>query len=171
MRIFASLAPVHFSTDPEKWVEPDGTRHGGFAGWSASWEPRPEYSPETAHEPNPILLAFRETYDGSAYDTHEWLFQLARHWALWQSPRIGTFPLDYRDPYGPVERERSEESGEDSVYWEIEDLMYGVSGTQAENADADDVLRRGNLAQDMIVHAVAVLSRLDTWLENNGRGI
>lgn len=77
---------------------------------------------------NPILDAFRDDWgsEPNAYSTHEWLFQLARHWALWQSERMGTFPLDYRDPWGPVSREESEESGEDSVYWDISDAIDGA---------------------------------------------
>lgn len=118
--------------------------------------------------PNPILTEYRiengNGNDGSAYETHEWLFQLARHWALWQSSRIGTFPLDYRDPSGPASREESEESGEDSVFWTIEDAL--VSLVTFDGSDG-----YGDLQQDAIVHATRVLSRLDDWYEFTGRGI
>jgi hypothetical protein len=103
---------------------------------------------------NPILDIFRDdTYQGDpdlGHHAHEWLFQLARHWSEWQSPRIGTFPLDYRDPSGPLTKAESEESGEDRVYWEIEAVLDEV----------DDLAPGGNTQQDHIVHATAVLSRI-----------
>ena len=109
---------------------------------------------------NGLLYEFRLSYDGSAFSTHEWLFQLARHWILWQSSRIGTFPLDYRDPSGPVTREDSEETGEDYDYWAIEDILNVVEREQGSDA-----------VQDMIVHTTKVLARLDDWLSANGHGI
>lgn len=105
---------------------------------------------------NPILDLLRDEWDG--HEAHaiavEYLFQLARHWSAWQSERIGTFPLDYRDYAGPLTREQSEASGEDRTYWEIEDAL----------TEAERVLRFRGLSldaiQDYIVHATAVLGRI-----------
>lgn len=105
---------------------------------------------------NPILDLLRDEWDG--HEAHaiavEYLFQLARHWSAWQSERIGTFPLDYRDYAGPLTREQSEASGEDRIYWEIEDAL----------TEAERVLRFRGLSldtiQDYIVHATAVLGRI-----------
>lgn len=107
---------------------------------------------------NPILDWFRdETYQGDPdlyYRASEWLFQLGRHWAEWQSPRIGTFPHGMRDYAGPCTREESEGSGEDSAYWYIADALAGQ----------DD----GDRVQDMIVHATAVIGRLYSMSAEDG---
>jgi hypothetical protein len=101
---------------------------------------------------NPILDLLRDEWDG--HEAHaiavEYLFQLARHWSEWQSERIGTFPLDYRDYAGPLPRKQSEASGEDRTYWEINDVLY------------DDAILHGSSdrTQDLIVHATAVLDRI-----------
>jgi hypothetical protein len=102
---------------------------------------------------NPILDAFRD--DATSGDMYfyvsEWLFQLARHWSEWQSPRSGTFPLEYRDPAGPVTRQEADDSGEDLAYWDIEAALDDVDPGNE---------RHGDLQQDLIVHATAVLTRL-----------
>lgn len=108
------------------------------------------------NQPNPILTEFRGDCDwgdlfGSAT---EWLFQLARHWSEWQSPRIGTFPYDFRDPSGPASRADSEAMGEDRVYWTLEAVL--------------DEVEYSNLVQDYIVHATAVLHRIYTMSELTG---
>jgi hypothetical protein len=124
---------------------------------------------------NPILDVARDTlYSGDSdlgSHLHEWLFQLARIWSEWQSPRIGTFPLDYRDPCGQVTREQSEESGEDRAYWEIDDALARAAGITDEGPDrwdqpeASAQLLRGysDSIQDYIAHATAVLSRLSNF--------
>ena len=115
----------------------------------------------TSTKDNVIIQMYREeVYDGSAYDTHEWLFQLARVWTEWQSSRIGTFPMDWRDQSGPVDREWSEDTGEDNVYWTIVDAL--------ERITADD---KGETVQDTIVQATTILDRLDDCYSANGRGI
>jgi len=102
---------------------------------------------------NPILDLLRDVAPLS-YDTvSEWLFQLARHWSLWESPRIGTFPVYVYDPSGPVDRELAAESGEDLVFHEIDDALR-VDPEDTESAYRDD-------ADDLIVHATRVLMRFD----------
>lgn len=111
---------------------------------------------------NPILDLFRDDgYSGSP-DLHgvtgEYLFQLARIWSEWQSARIGTFPLEYRDYAGPLEREHSEESGEDRAYWEITDLL---STFQMDwRLRGHGTIETADRIQDFIVHATAVLDRI-----------
>lgn len=111
---------------------------------------------------NPILDLLRDEWD--AYGAHaiavEYLFQLARHWAAWQSPRISTFPLDYRDPSGPASREDSEESGEDRVYWEIDDALTEADRVLQFHGHGDRPGAVGDRIQDYIVHATAVLDRI-----------
>lgn len=103
------------------------------------------------HGDNPILDLFRDAK--LSHDTLiEWLLQLARHWRLWQSPRIGTFPMAYRDPLGPVSRPLSAETGEDAVYHLIDDALR-LDMEDTESAYRDD-------ADDLIVHATRVLIRL-----------
>lgn len=111
---------------------------------------------------NPILDLFRDdTYTGDPdlhYHATQFLFQLARVWSEWQSARIGTFPLEYRDYAGPVDREYSEESGEDREYWEITDV---ISDFQMDwRLRGHSTIETGNRIQDFIVHAVAVLDRI-----------
>lgn len=100
---------------------------------------------------NVILNHFRENvHSASEFDTHEYLFQLARHWSLWQDMSMGTFPLDYSDPSGPAGRDFAEETGEDFLYWELMDelnvLASKVTGAQV---------------QETISFAVKILDRLD----------
>lgn len=104
---------------------------------------------------NPILSEFRLENGprSDAYATHEWLFQLARHWALWQSPRIGTFPLDYTDPSGPVDEQTSEETGEDTAYWTICAAIASLPDSWADR---------------IIAHATHVLMRLDSAYMERG---
>lgn len=107
---------------------------------------------------NHLLYEFRLNYTSDRYaETSEWLFQLARHWALWQSPAIGTFPLDYRDPSGEVSRDISEETGEDSTFWAIEDVLTAV---RLASTDPHAIERQ-------IVHATRVLTRLHGALESS----
>jgi len=107
---------------------------------------------------NPILDLFRDhTYQGDpdlGSTLSEWLFQLARHWSEWHSARIGTFPLEYRDPSGPVTKQDSLETGEDDAYWQIEAALDEVDPSNE---------RKGDVQQDLIVHATAVLSRLSNF--------
>jgi hypothetical protein len=121
---------------------------------------------------NPILDRARDDlYQGDPdLGSHisEWLFQLARIWSEWQSPRIGTFPLEYQDHFGPVTREQSIETGEDYAYWSIDDALAEMAGIVDIGADRWDqpevstqlVMGYSDLIQDAIVHATAVLSRL-----------
>lgn len=96
-------------------------------------------------------MDFRLNYSSDPYaECSEWLFQLARHWALWQSPAIGTFPLEYRDPSGPASRDEAEETGEDRAYWEISDILRDTGNQERQ-----------------IVHTVRVLSRLLALLEES----
>lgn len=119
------------------------------------------------NKPNPILTEFRLECDyGDLFGSSvEWLFQLARHWSEWQSPRIGTFPLDYRDLSGPATREYSEETGEDSVYWTIEAVLDDVCMHEPGSRDGHD---EADLVQDYIVHATAVLDRIYNMAELTG---
>lgn len=114
---------------------------------------------DAAGRVNPILDYFRDdTYQGDPdlhYHAFEYLFQLGRHWALWQSPRIGTFPRDMRDYAGPCTREESEESGEDRAYWYIADAL---GQTQHD----------GDRTQDYLAHATAVIGRLYSMSEEDG---
>lgn len=111
---------------------------------------------------NPILDLFRDDgYSGSP-DLHgvtlEYLFQLARIWSEWQSARIGTFPLEYRDFAGPLDRGDSETSGEDRAYWEITDVL---SDFQMDwRLRGHGTIETSNRIQDFIVHATAVLDRI-----------
>ncbi len=109
---------------------------------------------------NPILDYFRDdAYPGSPdmhYYASEYLYALAHHWAEWQSPRIGTFPLDVQSYAGPATREESEESGEDRAYWYIWDALTG-------QGDGDRV-------QDYIVHATAVIGRLYSMSGGDDKG-
>jgi hypothetical protein len=137
------------------------------------YAPRAECVPVTSNPVNPILALFRgDDSRDNAYGTHEWLFQLARHWALWQSPAIGTFPLDYRDPSGPCDRAYSEETGEDAAYWAIDDAIRahiteigGIVGDgdpwEWATDDFDTADKIGANVPQMIAHATAVLARLD----------
>ncbi len=111
---------------------------------------------------NPILDLFRDDgYSGSPdlHDTaSEYLFQLARIWSEWQSARIGTFPLEYRDYDGPLDRAESDEDGEDRTYWEITDALSDYQMDQRlRGASTNDTIDR---IQDFIVHATAVLTRI-----------
>lgn len=102
---------------------------------------------------NLLLEAARGSY--SPYDSHfyavETLIQLARIWADWQSPSMGTFPMDYRDPSGPVDLEVSKETGEDELYWIMQAELFYLAGS-AHLHDA--------YIQAMIQHAVAVMARV-----------
>lgn len=108
---------------------------------------------------NPILDYFRDdTYQGDPdlyHHASEWLFQLSRHWAEWQSPRIGTFPHYVQSYTGPATREDAEASGEDRAYWYIMDAL---------DAHADN----GDRVQDLIVHATAVIGRLYNMSAEDG---
>lgn len=110
--------------------------------------------------PNPILVLFREEADfGDLYGSSvEFLFQLARHWSEWQSPRMGTFPVDYTDPSGPVSRTHSEETGEDHVYWYIADLIETMSAHEPDSSPESRA--ESHLIEDIIVHTTAVLARI-----------
>lgn len=102
-----------------------------------------------ADEPgrNHLLYEFGLNYDSSPLsETIEWLFQLTRHWWLWQHPHMGTPYCPVGDPNGPVPREWSEESGEDSVYYTIADIL--------------DALPTDNDRIRTILHTYAVLNRL-----------
>lgn len=111
------------------------------------------------HGDNPILDLLRDETPIEHDTTVEWLFQLARHWSLWQSPRIGTFPLDYRDPSGPVDREMSMESGEDQVFHLIDDAL------RVDSEDTESSYRQD--ADDLIAHATRVLIHLYNLTEED----
>lgn len=126
---------------------------------------------------NDLLYEFRLNYQTDRWgNVVEWLFQLARHWSQWQDERIGTFPLEYRDPSGPVARERAAESGEDSTFYSIDDIIRAeVESLGARTWDDDEGewgwigdLRIGDVIQDRIVHATRVLIRLKQLLEAAG---
>lgn len=184
--MFASTNPRRRHSDPTPYVSSTGARLApgqwylmlmSEAGGAGTFAPRPEFVPATSNPANVILDRVREyvdTSEMSAYDTHEWLIQLARHWALWQSPLIGTFPLDYSDPSGPVDRATSEDTGEDDTYYAIDDVIReyleskGVSIHEGESQPGgwSPAYRIGTLGAGddvalMIAHATAVLARLD----------
>lgn len=135
---------------------------------------------------NPILDIIRDGWDSGdpLSCTSEALFQLARHWSLWQSPRIGTFPLDYRDLSGPVPRSWSDDSGEDSLYYDIDDQIRGYLERRHCVIEWDrhrdwtwyphrfDTIGEPSCdVQDMIVHAVTVLNRLDEFARVLGHSL
>lgn len=135
---------------------------GEYVAWQADLDAvrdRVNAEHDAAGRINPILDYFRDdTYQGDPdlhYHAAEYLFQLGRHWAEWQSARIGTFPHDMRDTFGPCTREESEESGEDRAYWYIADAL---------NAHDDD----GDRVQDYIAHATAVIGRLYSMSAEDG---
>lgn len=169
------------------------TENGSALGWDVK---------PLVNENNPILAWFREAHtdEPNAYTTHEWLFQLGRHWSQWHDARMGTFPLDMSDPSGPVSHSESEQDGEDRVYWELDDCIRktltenGADVTyptwlpgEREQFPEDEALKLeddwtweapdsdrpnlGNHIQDIIIHAVRVIDRLDDWHTANGRGI
>lgn len=119
---------------------------------------------------NVILDVIRDSWDsGDPLSCgHEALFHLARHWSEWQSSRIGTFPLEYRDPSGPSDREDSERSGEDSLYWDIEDAINREIANRATDPMKPEI---GNAIQDMIVHATSVINRLENLAESLGHSL
>ena len=186
MKILSSIDPRHQHHDIMPYRIKDGTQRWSLASINTGlvadmidlvFDPRPEYIDVRAHGHNALLDTFREDFksDPSAHTTNEWLFQLARHWAAWQSVRIGTFPLDYRDPSGPASRAASMATGDDFVYYVIDDILARMAGVDSETSDARWELPRHtgseDAIQDAIQHCVAVLSRLDDWLELTGRGI
>jgi hypothetical protein len=131
---------------------------------------------------NDLLSEFRMNYQSDSWATTvEWLIQLARHWSQWQDSRIGTFPLDYRDPSGPVARAESDYTGEDSAYYEIDDIIKDIlSDMNCRIIDTDEgwtwlpgygkLPDAGDRIQDLIVHTTAVLSHLLKQLELAGYG-
>lgn len=162
------------NTDPLPWVYSGFGNEGRSAHHIVApvcdYAPRPEYTQQRVHAANAILTEMR--IEGVSADTvWEWLFQLARHWALWQSPRIGAFPLDYRDPSGAATQAESEETGEDAAYWTINSVLQSVLRENGVTIIEDQTCpdwwthtgpeRADNIVQDMIVHAVAVLNRWD----------
>lgn len=197
-------------TNLEQIAARDGERLQG-RGWVTFWDssterlildPRPWENVPLSNEANPILAWFREEHasEPNAYTTHEWLFQLGRHWAEWQDARMGTFPIQMTDPSGPVSRSESEDGGEDSIYWTLDecirvtlqqngaDITFSqwlpgereqFSEEQALKIEDDwtweapdsDRPNLGDFIQDIIVHAVKVIDRLDDWHTANGRGI
>lgn len=118
----------------------------------------------TFHKPNlvnPILQELR--FSGVSDNAVEYLFQLARIWTEWQSPAIGTFPLDWQDSMGGhCDREMSDETGEDYTYWLITDLI------EDHLAHGGSSPRREDIVVAWVVHATAVINRyLDIYeLEN-----
>lgn len=206
MKIFNSGKQPERVIDPEPWVCA-GIRTSDrcpvtSAGHHPMWLPRLEYGRPFYDETNPILAWFREEHasEPNAYTTHEWLFQLGRHWAEWQDARMGSFPVEMHDPSGPVSRSESEEGGEDRVYWEIDECIRKVLAEngaditfakwlpgEREQFREEDALKidddwtweapdsdrpnLGNHIQDLIIHAVAVIDRLDDWHTANGRGV
>jgi hypothetical protein len=119
---------------------------------------------------NHLLYEFRLNYwSDPAAQTGEWLFQLGRHWTLWQDARIGTFPLIFGDPSGPASKADAEETGEDSTYWSIDEIIqecitsWGGEITETDTGwdwYASDHKRVSTYVQDTIVHAVRVIDRL-----------
>lgn len=131
---------------------------------------------------NVLLDVIRDGWDsGNPLSCgHEALFQLARHWALWQSARIGTFPLNYRDPSGPVSRGFAEETGEDQLYWDLDEqirtylIQRGATITEEGNDNWTWEGGEGDLGvtiQDMLAHAVAVLDRLENLAVSLGHSL
>ena len=170
----AQFASKTRNTDPQPWMNNTTGERSARPPRVAEchYVPRAEFAANTT-QVNPILEAFRDEWpsEPNAYTTHEWLYQLARHWAEWQGPRIGTFPIPGTYIAGEVAtREESEESGEDRVYWEIQDALERFRKAQPSNT-ADDITPTARLIQDAIVHATAVLDRLDNWATANGQGI
>lgn len=107
---------------------------------------------------NHLLYEFRGNYASDPYhETIEWLFQLTRHWWLWQHAEMGTPYLDVHDPSGPVPQEWSDESGEDSTYWAIDEILDGLP------TDHDRIAT--------ILHAYAVLNRLLNLHEESGASL
>lgn len=127
---------------------------------------------------NHLLYEFRLNYHSDPWaQTTEWLFQLGRHWTQWQDARIGTFPLVFGDPSGPVSRLHSEETGEDSAYWSIDEIIqeciitWGGEITETDTGwdwYASDHGRVGTYVQDMIVHATRVIDRMYKLLDSEG---
>lgn len=122
----------------------------------------PRYSPTVLtstgdlHKPNRnhLLYEFRGNFHSDAHhETVEWLFQLTRHWWLWQHDAMGTPYLDVHDPGGPVPKEWSDESGEDSVFYTIEQIIDDLPDTEHR-------IRT-------ILHTYAVLNRLLNLIESN----
>lgn len=162
------------NTDPTPWAysgfDTEGRSAHHIVAPQCEYAPRAEFAQHRMHPANAILTEMR--LEGVSADTvWEWLFQLARHWALWASPRIGTFPLDYRDPSGAATRAESEETGEDHAYWAISDVVQSVLAENGATIIEDQTCpdgwthtgpeRADDIVQDMIVHAVAVLNRWD----------
>lgn len=89
----------------------------------------------TTHK-NPIIPVALESFDGSDRFgwSSEWLFQMCRLWAEYQDSHIGTVPVDYRDPSGPCDRATSEETGEDTAYWEAVDALDLLGEHQRQGA-------------------------------------
>lgn len=123
------------------------------------YDPRPQFLQVRAHRANPILERFREHTSGTDLFAHssEFLFQLARHWERWQSPRIGTFPLEYTDPSGPGPLDEALENGEDMVFYDIEDIISELCEHEPGTAKARE---ESDLVQDILVHATRVLDRV-----------
>lgn len=115
---------------------------------------------------NPILDLLRDEWDApnAHFIAVEYLMQLARHWSAWQDARMGTFPLDYRDPSGPTPRDLAFESGEDRVFWEIDDALAAIAGLTTTDEDRwgsdDRDLSVDDRILGYIVHATAVLTRI-----------
>lgn len=108
---------------------------------------------------NPLLYEFRGNYHSDPYAvTVEWLFQLSRHWVAWQHAAMGTPYLPYHDPSGPVPKSWSENSGEDSEYWVIDEIIGVILREQGERAVICTIL-----------HTYAVLNRVLNLLESTER--
>lgn len=108
---------------------------------------------------NPLLYEFRGNYDSDPHhETVEWLFQLSRHWAAWQHAEMGTPYLDYRDPSGPLSQAESMVTGEDHVYWTIDEIIGFIMRDQGPTA----VIRT-------ILHTYAVLNRVLNLIESTER--
>lgn len=118
---------------------------------------------------NPIIDIARESWDShdAYFCASEWLFQMARLWTEHQSPDTGTFPIDYRDPSGPATYIQSQETGEDSAYWEAVGAILTEQGLPATPAQfeawADGLVALGynpHRAMRHIMQATAILDRI-----------
>jgi hypothetical protein len=107
---------------------------------------------------NGLLYEFRGNYHSDPYhSTVEFLFQLQRHWYAWQHAAMGTPYLDMHDPSGPISQSWSEESGEDSDYWSIDEIIRVILREQGTRAVIVTIL-----------HTYAVLNRVLNLLESEG---
>lgn len=126
---------------------------------------------------NHLLYEFRLNYQSDKWATTvEWLFQLGRHWNLWQDEEMGSFPISRRDLFGPVDRATSEATGEDSDYYTIDDILRSLLEQRGAKTWTDSEDGWSHMAhpaderyiQDLIVHTVKVLERLYNLLNAAG---